>query len=174
MDNNIYDLRSTAGLKLDGNTVTGLAIPYNSPSGAASEFLRSKPTIRALLEHSSTAILAKYPTNLQLTETDAGVLYSFKLPNTTAGNDARSLIENGTIQGASFWLSVPQGGAKWSKVDGVEHRSISKMSFPEISLVSDPCYTDTTASLRSYNEFKNTINTLDNETARRIVASWLL
>jgi HK97 family phage prohead protease len=178
------EIRSTAGIKLDGNTVSGLAIPYNSPSkplpfietilnGAASEFLRSKPTIRALMEHSPSLILAKYPTNLTLTESDAGVSYSFKLPDTTAGRDCRSLLENGTIQGASFWLSVPKGGDSWTRKDNVNHRSISKMAFPEISLVSDPCYTDTTASLRSFNEFQSLLNTnVDNDTLRRIVASW--
>ena len=178
-----FEIRS-APFKAEGNTVFGTAIVYDKPSiplpfietiqqGAATEFLRSNPTVLALYNHDLSAVLAKFPTNMKLWEDKAGVNYSFELPATTLGNDCRSLLSSGVLNAASFKIHVPQGAESWSTKNGVTSRSVSKISFPEISLVIVPAYPDATANLRSYQQhINNTLNKNNSETLRRLIATW--
>jgi len=179
-----FETRSVTGLQVDGRTVSGLAIPYGKPSqvlspgfietiarGAAGEGIRTRKNIRALLEHDPSQPLAKTP-KLKLTETDEGVRYQFSLPLTSAGNDALELIKDGTIQGASFRFSTPEDGDEWTRSGGTVHRTIKKMEISEISLVSDPAYLDTTASVRSYSAFIEGEQGRDAETIKRIIATF--
>lgn len=158
-------------IKADGNTVTGLAIVYNSPSkplqfnrstGSFIEVIKpgagasviSGDTL-ALYEHDTKSPLGRNGSNLTLTETNAGISYSLILPDTTLGRDIKQLVNDKILRGASFFLDVPKGGDKWSKVDGQLYRHINKLnSLPEISLVINPAYPDTSAALRSYQEFE--------------------
>lgn len=167
----------------DGNTVTGLAIVYGSPSkplpfskgggsfveiiepGAGADVIRGDTV--ALFEHKTENPLGRTGANLTLSESSRGISYSLTLPDTSLGKDIKELVSKGILRGASFYLDVPKGGDKWSRQNGTVYRNISKLnSLPEISLVMSPAYPDTSAALRSYEAFEaeqNAVLNLDDE-----------
>lgn len=156
----------------DGNSVQGIAISYGTNSkplnfsksnntfievispGAARDVIRGDTV--ALYEHDVKAPLGRNGQNLTLNETAAGVSYSIKLPDTQLGRDIRELVKGGILRGASFYIDVEKGGDKWMKLpDGQLYRYVNKLrSLPEISLVISPAYPDTSAALRSYQEYE--------------------
>lgn len=156
-------------IKSEGNVVTGIAIVYDSPSRPMSfrsgtEFVEvikqgaAKDAINgdtlALFEHKTENPLGRTGANLQLQETTRGIQYTLQLPDTSLGKDIRSLVSQGILKGTSFYIDVPKGGDNWTKVNGQITRTVNKLrSLPEISLVMSPAYPDTTAALRSFEEF---------------------
>jgi len=87
--------------------------------------------------------------------TDQSVNYSVRVPNTTVGNDAKENIRNGNLEGSSFQFCLAQGGDSWDKSSQPYKRTITKFSFiSEMGPVTRPAYGDTTAALRSLEEFE--------------------
>ena len=92
---------------------------------------------------------------LDIEVTDKSVNYSVRVPNTTVGNDAKENIRNGNLEGSSFQFGLARGGDSWDKSVTPYQRTIHKFSFvSEMGPVSRPAYGDTTAALRSLEEFE--------------------
>jgi HK97 family phage prohead protease len=156
-----FEVRETA----DGMRLTGYASRFNSPSeplpfiekvapGAFKRSLRSKNDVKLLWNHNSDMPLASTRAGtLKLTEDDKGLFVDAILPDTTAGRDARVLIQRGDVTGFSFGFSVPANGDQWSS-DGNE-RTLKSVRLHEVSVgVSFPAYkaTEGTAQVRSLDE----------------------
>lgn len=146
----------------DGRTVEGVAIPYNSLSqdlggfreiilpGAATEAI--KADILALYAHDKRALLGRTSSGtLKLREDAAGVHYSINLPNTQVGNDTQELVRRGDVKGASFGMYVHN--ERWEMREGSKVRVISRISLEEITLTPTPAYTETSAALRSLEQW---------------------
>lgn len=87
--------------------------------------------------------------------TDKSVNYSVRVPNTTVGADAKENIRIGNLEGSSFQFGIAQGGDTWDKSSTPYKRTITKFSYvSEMGPVSRPAYGDTTAALRSLEEFE--------------------
>lgn len=158
------EYRYIADAKLEGNKLSGRAIPYESPSkklktssgsefveiiktGCATRSLKNNPDILCLVEHDAKKLLGRTMSNtLQAEERTDGVYISLEMPNTTWANDLKEQINRGDVAGFSFGFSNPK--EKKYKSKGLNIREISDFDLVEISVVSNPAYSDTTLSLR--------------------------
>jgi HK97 family phage prohead protease len=145
----------------DGNTFSGYAALFNSPSeplpfteiiapGAFKRSLRSRNDVKMLWNHDSGAVLASTRSGtLSLIEDERGLKVTAILPDTTAGRDARELISKGIVDAMSFGFSVPSGGDSWSQ-DG-STRTLNSVRLHEVSVVAWPAYAATggTVSVRA-------------------------
>lgn len=145
----------------DGNTFTGYAALFNSPSeplpfteviapGAFKRSLKSRNDVKMLWNHDSGSVLASTRSGtLSLVEDERGLKVTAVLPDTTAGRDARELISKGIVDAMSFGFSVPSGGDSWS-TDG-STRTLKSVRLHEVSVVAWPAYAATggTVSVRA-------------------------
>jgi HK97 family phage prohead protease len=158
----------------DGNTVVGYAVVYDKASeplsfpklarepfrevirrGAATEALRSARDVAALYAHDAKQLLGRTSSGtLVLTEDDKGLRYSIKLPDTTLGRDVKEMIKRGDIRGASFYIDVAKDEWKRS-ADGLVREVHALRSLREVTLTPFPAYPDTTAALRSYEQWEH-------------------
>lgn len=145
----------------DGMHLTGYAARFNEPSeplpfteriapGAFKRSLRSRNDIKLLWNHDSSMVLGSTRAGtLTLSEDEQGLKVDAILPDTTAGRDARVLIQRGDVTGFSFGFTVPKGGDTWNE-DGTE-RTLKSVRLMEVSTgVAFPAYptTNGTAQVR--------------------------
>jgi len=105
-----------------GNTSAG-------PTIFAADSINFNKNIKLLLEHDRTRPIGKL---LSHEITDTGIVATFKIAATTAGNDALVEASTGMRDGFSVGVKVDS----WDNQDGV--MVISKSSIVETSLVTDP------------------------------------
>lgn len=105
-----------------GNTSAG-------PTVFASDSIKFNKNIKLLLEHDRTRPIGKL---IAHEITDTGITATFKIAETTAGNDALIEASTGMRDGFSVGVKVDA----WDNKDGV--MVISKSSIVETSLVTDP------------------------------------
>jgi HK97 family phage major capsid protein len=105
-----------------GNTSAG-------PTIFASDSIKFNKGIKLLLEHDRTRPIGKL---IAHEVTDSGIVATFKIAETTAGNDALVEAATGMRDGFSVGVKVDA----WDNQDGV--MVISKSSIVETSLVTDP------------------------------------
>ena len=137
----------------DGNTFTGYAALFNSPSeplpfteviapGAFKRSLKSRNDVKMLWNHDSGQVLGSTRSGtLSLVEDERGLKVTANLPDTTTGRDARELIRRGDVSAMSFGFTVPAGGDSWSS-DGAT-RTLKSVRLHEVSIVAWPAYTAT-------------------------------
>jgi HK97 family phage prohead protease len=155
---NDFEVRETS----EGMTLTGYAARFNEPSeplpfveriapGAFKRSLRAKNDIKLLWNHDSSMVLGSTRAGtLRLFEDDMGLRVEAVLPDTTAGRDAKVLIQRGDVTGFSFGFTVPANGDSWN-TDGTE-RTLKSVRLLEVSTgVAFPAYPSTlgTANVRS-------------------------
>jgi hypothetical protein len=141
----------------DGNTFTGYAALFNSPSeplpfteviqrGAFALTLKTRNDVKMLWNHDAGSVLASTRSGtLRLVEDERGLKVTATLPDTTTGRDAKELISKGIVDAMSFGFSVPADGDAWSS-DG-STRTLKSVRLHEVSVVSWPAYTATTGTL---------------------------
>jgi HK97 family phage prohead protease len=143
----------------DGNTFTGYAALFNSPSsplpfteiiepGAFKKTLASRNDIKMLWNHDSGAVLASTRSGtLSLVEDERGLRVTATLPNTNLGNDVRELVSKQIVDAMSFGFSVVRD--TWSN-DG-STRTLKAVRLHEVSIVAWPAYAATggTVSVRA-------------------------
>jgi uncharacterized protein len=145
-------------VRQDGMTFTGYASVFNSPSedlggfieyvapGAFKRSLQSRNEIKLLWNHDSGEPLASLRGGtLRLTEDSTGLKVEAQLPNTTRGRDVAELLRTKVIDSMSFGFNVIKDS--WS-ADG-RTRTLESVRLSEVSIVSWPAYTATTAQVRS-------------------------
>ena len=120
-------------------TITGLIVPFGSTGNTSAGKVIFEPnsiTIRAgktklLADHDNRNVLGSM---ISHEVTDAGIIASFKIANTTAGNDALELAASGLKDGLSVGVNV-----KASKPhDGVMY--VSQSDLQEVSLVESAAF----------------------------------
>ena len=145
-----------AEAKVEGRQLVGLAAPFGRETRigefreviAAGAFTRTLATGRdvlALADHDPAKVLARTRSgSLELREESDGLHFRLTLPNTTTGNDLRTLAERGDLGGVSFGFRAVRD--EWAG----ELRTLQEVELHEISIVSSwPAYPDTTVALRS-------------------------
>ena len=181
---NKLEIRSYGGdaaPKIEGRTIDGYAIAFNQRSEvmvamAGSEVRRfveivdplsideaflMSCDIRALVEHNRERLLARYNKGvgtLSLTKDEHGLRYSFEAPNTSDGDYAVEMVKRGDISGSSFGFRAKNEDTVWTKEGNLWVRTIKRFSLlREITLTTDPAYTQTEVSVRSLDEMDNPI-----------------
>jgi uncharacterized protein len=142
----------------DGMTFTGYASVFNSPSedlggfieyvapGAFKRSLQSRNEIKLLWNHDTGEPLASLRGGtMQLVEDSRGLKVTATLPQTTRGKDIAVLLRTKVIDSMSFGFNVIRDN--WSS-DG-KTRTLESVRLSEVSIVSFPAYSSTTATVRS-------------------------
>lgn len=142
----------------DGATFTGYAAVFNSDSeplpfveqirpGAFQRTLSSRNNIKMYVNHDDTLVLASTRAGtLRLSEDSRGLRAEADLPDTTYARDLTVLLRRGDVDSMSFGFSVPRGGDEWSQ-DG-QRRYLNEVRLHEVSVVSNPAYEATSATIR--------------------------
>lgn len=116
----------------------------------------------SMVDHSIT-LGKRNKGTMDITIDENGVRYSTRIPNTTAGNDARENIKNGNLEGSSFQFGLAKGGDKWDTSVTPFQRTITKFSsVVEMGPVTRPAYPDTTAAMRSLDFVEKEVKETDN------------
>jgi len=122
-----------------------------------------KDDVRALLNHESSAILARSKNGegtLSLGADEVGLWYEFEAPDTQIGRDLVTSLKRGDIDQSSFSFTVSKDGQDWEETqvgDGptLAVRTINKVKrLYDVSPVTYPAYPDATVALRSLEEFR--------------------
>ena len=142
----------------DGMTFSGYASVFDSPSedlggfieyvapGAFKRSLQARNEIKLLWNHDTSEPLASVRGgSLQLVEDSRGLKVTAKLPNTTRGRDVAELLRSKVIDSMSFGFNVIKDS--WSNNGSV--RTLESVRLSEVSVVTFPAYTATTATVRS-------------------------
>ena len=150
-----FELRAEEG---DGMTFTGYASVFNSSSedlggfrefvapGAFKRSLQARNEIKLLWNHDTNEPLASVRGgSLQLMEDNYGLKVTAKLPNTTRGRDVAELLRSKVIDSMSFGFNVIKDS--WSNNGAV--RTLESVRLSEVSVVTFPAYSATTAQVRS-------------------------
>lgn len=150
-----FEIRAEEG---DGMTFTGYASVFNSSSedlggfrefvapGAFKRSLQARNEIKLLWNHDTSEPLASVRGgSLQLMEDNYGLKVTAKLPNTTRGRDVAELLRSKVIDSMSFGFNVIKDS--WSNNGAV--RTLESVRLSEVSIVTYPAYTATTAAVRS-------------------------
>ena len=105
----------------------------------------------ACFNHQRMLILGRASSGtLQLAITPNGVEYTTTPGESQAYRDARDMIKRGDVIGSSFYAHLSKDDFTWDMEGDVAVRNVRSVSFvTDVSPVVDPCYTATTAELRS-------------------------
>lgn len=149
----------------DGQKIIGYAAVFNSYSedlggfreqivaGAFSNVLDND--VRALFNHGSDIVLGRTKSGtLMLEEDESGLRVEITPPDTQAARDVMELLRRGDVDQMSFAFRV--GKDKWEKKeDDTIERTITEISaLYDVSVVTYPAYPDTSAAVRSLEQFK--------------------
>ena len=119
----------------ESRTITGRVVTWNETGATSAGLTTFKPesiatkNVKLLLEHDRTRPIGKV---LSMTATEQGIDATFKIAETTAGNDA--LVEAATGLRDGFSVGVKVNSHDF--IDGV--LVVAKGSLDEVSLVSEP------------------------------------
>lgn len=186
MDKNL-EVRSYGGdaaPTIEGRTIEGYAIVFNQRSEvmidwspdtgwrkfvevispeAVTEDLIQRSDIKATTEHNRERLLARSNKGigtLSLTPDDYGLKYRFDAPNTTEGDFAVEMIKRGDIGGSSFAFRVKKSDEEWKKDGDLWVRTINAFDgLYDVTITTDPAYSQTDVSVRSLDALDETIKT---------------
>ena len=164
IEKNKIEIRQSGELLADDNVVFGKAISFDTPSdnlrfteiierGAVTAETLAVSDVYARFNHSDEYILARCRKGdpngtLKLELRDDGLYYSFSLPNTEKGNEVRSHIERGELDGSSFSFVVAEDEVEIR--DGKRIRRVKKIAYlVDVAPVYLPAYMSTSVSLRN-------------------------
>jgi len=101
---------------------------------------------------------------LKLSIDERGLKYDATLPNTTVGKDVAELMKKGLLYESSFAFTVEEDD--WSMSDGIARRKIQKIGkLVDVSIVGTGAYANTDVALRSLEDFKEEIESKEDESA---------
>jgi HK97 family phage portal protein/HK97 family phage prohead protease len=128
---------------LTSRTITGLAVPFGRPArsgGRMWQFSRGSLTwgdpgrVKLLIGHDFSQAVGRA---VELTETDAGLMATFKVARGEAGDRALILAEDRVLDGLS--VGIGQGGT-YDERDGINFATAAPLI--EISLTPQPAFDD--------------------------------
>lgn len=148
-----------------GRTVEGYAALYSEVSGELYGFEEviepgafdnaNFSDVRALFNHDPSQILARTASGtMVITPDEKGLRYSFEMPETTLGNDLLVMMKRGDISQSSFAFTIEND--TWEERTGMLplRRILSVETVYDVSPVTYPAYTQTTATARSLDGLK--------------------
>lgn len=92
---------------------------------------------------------------LRLSSDDVGLRFEIDPPDTQLARDLASLCRRSDVFGASFAFTVDPADESYEQTDGGAVRTIRAVSgLFDVSLVTNPAYLGTTASVRSYEAWR--------------------
>lgn len=125
---------------------------------AISQDLLTRCDIKALMEHNHERLLARSNNGkgtLKLSIDGIGLRYEFEAPKTVDGDTALELVRRGDIAGSSFAFRAYSEGAverSWDDKRKIWVYDVRKIdAIYDVTLTSDPAYTETSVSARSLN-----------------------
>jgi HK97 family phage prohead protease len=146
--------------RVEGRTLSGVAAVYGAQSQTISEGGRTfveriapgafgdsvRGDVKLLYNHDPSMPLARSRSStLKLEDRADGLHYSAVLPDTTLGNDVKTLLERGDLSGEmSFGFYVTRDAWNAKKTE----RTVEQARLVEISVVVDAAYPQTSSSLR--------------------------
>ena len=171
MDKKI-EIRNTKGTirAENGNRhIEGVAVVFNSWSEDLGGFREKiapgaldgvieRSDVFALLDHRrERGVLgrSKYgdQRSLKLSVEEDGLHYALDLPATPVGEETRSGLQRGEIDGSSFAFTVLED--QWERVGDEYQRTITKIDeLYDVSPVYSPAYSQTTCDLRGLDQLK--------------------
>ena len=174
----------TRDSQTDESTIEGYAAVFNSDSedlggfveriapGAFADVLNDD--VYGLLNHNIDKILGRNKKNLTLTETQKGLKYRIKLPDTATANEAKTLIKAGIIDKSSFAFRVKEQKWEYSEDPAKPHRrTVLKVAhLYDVSPVAGPAYQDTSVAVRSMKKEESKPTEQEDKEARS-VDNWL-
>jgi HK97 family phage prohead protease len=141
-------------------TISGYAAVYNSESELMYGFFREvirpgafdnslNSDIRALWNHDSAYVLGRTTAGtLSIRSDTKGLFFEVNPPETTWANDLCESIKRGDINQMSFGFTVNED--QWNSLeDGTEMRELIDVNLFEVSVVTFPAYSATSAGVRS-------------------------
>ena len=152
-ENRYFEVRA---LEEGKRTIVG-TIPYNSRSeymgfyevlapGCFTKSIRESKDIRLLLEHDDSRLLARTKNgSLRLTDDEFGLHFEADLPETTDGDNLIEMLRTQLLDQLSFGFIAIND--KYEVVGGDELRTIQEARLIEISVVSNPAYSQTDCKL---------------------------
>jgi HK97 family phage prohead protease len=171
---------------VNSRRVEGYGIVFNSPSKDLGGFREvilpsaingviEKSDILSTLNHNVDKGVLARSTNgqgtLKLSIDQKGVKYSFEAPNYSTGDELVEGLKRGDIRASSFAFNVGKKGEHVQRLkDGTYLRTITQFNeLFDMSPVYREAYSDTTATLRSMEELKLTVEDLIAEAANPVV-----
>lgn len=145
--------------------ITGYAAIFNSPvsiggyfeemiaPGAFASSIQSDD-VRALFNHDSNYVLGRRSNgSLSLREDEKGLLFEVTPPETSWARDLLLSIERGDISQMSFGFIAKR--QEWDESGEIAKRTLLEVELVEVSPVTFPAYPDTTAGVRSLDEWRS-------------------
>lgn len=163
----ISSIESDERADTDTPEISGYAAVFNQDADIAGLFTESiKPgafkrsleqsdDIKALFNHDTAKVLGATKNNsLELSEDSNGLKFRLA-PNleTSTGKDVYELVKRGDVDKMSFGFYIVED--RWSTKDGRDHREILEADLFEVSVVTFPAYSGTSAQARSAEEIYN-------------------
>jgi len=160
VNNNIERRFVSLETQVTGKTLAGYAAVYRQITDigyyleqleptAFRSVLASDPDVRGLLNHDPNQLLARTRNgSLKLSSDSHGLQFELDIPDTTLGNDVRTMVDTGLITGCSFGFIADE--QDWTTHEGRDlrtHTSVAKLL--DVSVVTYPAYEGTSVSLRS-------------------------
>lgn len=110
--------------------------------------LNEKQDVAGLVNHDASRLLGRTSSGtLKLSADSRGLAFDCLLPDTTYARDLAEMMSRGDMNKCSFAFRAVTDS--WRKVDGQAIRELQDVDLIDISIVTDPAYLDTEASLRS-------------------------
>tara|TARA_R110000744_G_scaffold44110_5_gene98592 strand:+ start:704 stop:1279 length:576 start_codon:yes stop_codon:yes gene_type:complete len=118
-----------------------------------------------LLNHDNNIVFGRSSSGtLKLSVDERGLKTEVKMPNTGPANDAVELMKRGDLSKMSFGFFIESD--KWKESERGFIREVTEVKrLTDVSLVTRPAYPQTSASIRSLEEFK--YESRDNVQARK-------
>lgn len=111
-----------------------------------------------LSQHNTADVLGSTASKtLNLTVTESGLHFSAELPNTQLGRDTYTLLKRKDLKSMSFGFTVDTD--KWNVKTEPQTRTVTQIGIlSEISIVTNPAYTQSNVSARAQNMSENLLN----------------
>lgn len=145
----------------ESRTISGIAVVYRSPQKIYSSYTEEiaagcfgksieAPHVCALWQHDHSKVLGRVGSStLRLEDRSDGLYFRVVMPKTTTGDEALELVQRGDVNECSFAAIVTTTENK--KISDTEYSvKIIEADLLEISLVTWPAYSGTSAIGRSY------------------------
>ena len=123
--------------------------------GAFADTLARGADVYASFQHNVSETIGRTPKTLILEEDDVGLRYEIEPPSWFSKIES---IERGDVRGSSFIFSLENGKEEWDNTNPkMPIRTIRSATLYEVSPVTNPAYPQSTAGVRSAEEYREIV-----------------
>ena len=166
----------------EGKKIIGYAVKWDSLSepiygmfreqfkrGAFAKSL-GKQAVYAAYQHKVEDTIGKTPKTLKVIEDDVGLRYEILPPKWF--EPKLESIERGDVEGSSFIFQTEEGKEEWDRSGEMPIRTVKEADLYEISPVTNPAYPQSTANVRSKDDYRDIITEGDQEITAEEIAEF--